>query len=132
QALEEEASREAGTQAERVFEDEDRWLFARLDTTIRESREALDGYDFGAMALALYRFVWDEYCSWALELSKTRLASENDAVRRGALYTLGTVLADTLRLLHPVIPFVTEDLWARLRPALRALGFEEGESAELL
>ncbi|MCK6552076.1 valine--tRNA ligase [Myxococcota bacterium] len=102
--------------------DEDRWLLARLDSTITRVRGGLDGFDFGAMAQELYHFVWDDFCSWALELSKTRLSSEDVTVRRGVLRVMGTVLADTLRLLHPVIPFVTEELWSRLVPAMTKLG----------
>ena len=102
--------------------DEDHWILARLDHVIRDVRHALEAFDFGAMAQTLYHFVWDEFASWALELSKTRLDSEDTAVRRGAQRAMGNVLADMLRLLHPIIPFVTEELWARLRPALDQLG----------
>jgi valyl-tRNA synthetase len=102
--------------------DEDTWLLARLDSTIREVTGALDVFDFGRVAQALYHFVWDDFCAWALELSKTRLASEDTAVRRGALSVLGSVLADMLRLLHPITPFVTEALWARLTPGMSSLG----------
>ncbi|NJK89472.1 MAG: class I tRNA ligase family protein [Myxococcales bacterium] len=80
----------------------------------------LDGFDFAKVAQALYRFVWDDYCSWALELSKTRLDHQDAATRRGALRVMGSVLADTLRLLHPIIPFVTEELWSRLTQAMTA------------
>ena len=114
--------------------DEDRWLLARLDTVIRETRKALDSFDFGSMAQTLYHFVWNDYCSWALELSKTRLTSDDPAVRRGALRVMGSVLADMLRLLHPVVPFVTEALWARLVPPMTELGlwYDDGPSNELL
>jgi valyl-tRNA synthetase len=114
--------------------DEDRWLLARLDTTIRAVRSGLDDYDFGAMAQALYRFTWDELCSWALELSKTRLNAEDAATRRGALRVMGSALADLLRLLHPVIPFVTEELWSKLVPLMTQLGLwlDEAPGSELL
>jgi valyl-tRNA synthetase len=102
--------------------DEDQWILARLDHVIRDVRQAMDGFDFGAMAQTLYHFVWDEFASWALELAKTRLDSEDTAVRRGALRAMGSALGDMLRLLHPVIPFVTEELWGRLRPAMNQLG----------
>jgi valyl-tRNA synthetase len=102
--------------------DEDHWLLARLDTTIRESRAALDTFDFGKLGQVLYHFTWNDFCAWALELSKTRLNSDDDAARRGALRVMGTVLADLLRLLHPVTPFVTEELFQRLVPPMTQLG----------
>lgn len=114
--------------------DEDHWLLARLDHVIHDARQGLDEFDFGAMAQSLYRFVWDDFASWALELSKTRLTSSDAATRRGALRVMGSVLADTLRLLHPVIPFVTEELWARLVPPMQRLGLflDHGAHSELL
>jgi valyl-tRNA synthetase len=130
-ALEAEPEGEAGW-AEPT--EEDRWLLARLDSTIRGVRQGLDTFDFGGMAQSLYRFVWDDFCSWALELSKTRLASPDAAVRRGALRVMGSALADALRLLHPVVPFVTEELFARLAPAMSRLGLwlEGAPASELL
>ena len=121
-ALEAELDRGASKVAPAPATDEDKWLLARLDTVIRACRKALDSYDFGAMAQQLYHLVWNDFCSWALELSKTRLTSEDDAVRRGALTVMGSVLADLLRLLHPSIPFVTEELWSRLVPAMNGVG----------
>ena len=114
--------------------DEDQWLLARFDTVCRQTRKSLDSFDFGAMAQTLYHFVWNDYCSWALELSKTRLTSDQSATRRGALRVMGSVLADVLRLLHPVTPFVTEALWAELVPAMTKLGlwYDEAPSSELL
>ncbi|MEO1334142.1 MAG: valine--tRNA ligase, partial [Myxococcota bacterium] len=114
--------------------DEDRWLLARLDTVIRQTRRALDSFDFGNMAQTLYHFVWTDFCSWALELSKTRLNSDDAATRRGVLRVMGSVLADMLRLLHPVMPFVTEALWARLGPPMTDLGlwYDEAPSEAML
>ncbi len=125
-ALEEELGRgEQAAPAEPT--DRDRWLMARRDHALVETRKGLDRYDFGHMASELYHFVWDDFCSWALELSKPRLASEDAAERRGTLQVLGRVLADTLRMLHPVVPFVTEELWLRLRPAMSGLGLWDAE-----
>jgi valyl-tRNA synthetase len=120
-ALEAEAAR-GGAAEPAAPTDEDQWILARLDHTIRDVRAGLDDFDFATVAQTLYRFVWDEYCSWALELSKTRLDHADDATRRGALSVMGTALADMLRLLHPIVPFVTEELWSRLKPALDANG----------
>ncbi|MEZ4272705.1 MAG: valine--tRNA ligase [Myxococcota bacterium] len=102
--------------------EEDQWLLARLDTTIRAVRQGLDDFDFGAVGQRLYQFVWDEYCAWALELSKVRLDADDDTVRRGALRVMGSVLGDMLRLLHPIVPFVTEELWQRLKQPMDQLG----------
>jgi len=114
--------------------DEDQWILARLDQTIRDVRRGLDEFDFATVAQTLYRFVWDEYCSWALELSKTRLDHADPAIRRGALAVMGTALADMLRLLHPIVPFVTEELWSRVKPGLdgASLWLEEPGPSELL
>jgi len=114
--------------------DEDRWILARLDTTIRACRDGLDRYDFGSMAQELYHFVWNDFCSWALELCKTRLVSDDDAVRLGAMRAMGSALADTLRLLHPIIPFVTEELYSKLQPLMQKhqLWLSENDSGEEL
>ncbi len=114
--------------------DEDQWLLARLDSTIRACRKNLDSYDFGEMAQGLYHFVWDDFCSWALELAKTRLTSDDARVRRGALSVMGSVLADMIRLLHPIIPFVTEELFGRLVPSMDKLGLwlDKGPDAKML
>jgi valyl-tRNA synthetase len=135
QALEQERQRDDARGVEPAPPtDKDRWLLARLDSTIRACRAGLDGFDFGASAQSLYQFVWNDFCSWALELSKTRLTSEDHAARRGALAVMGTVLADMLRLLHPVVPFVTEELWSRLCPPLADLDLwlDTGPRSELL
>lgn len=114
--------------------DEDQWLLARLDSTIRDVRKGLEGFDFGAVGQSLYHFVWDDFCSWSLELSKTRLTSDDDTVRRGALRVMGSVLADLLRLLHPIVPFVTEELWAFVVEPLNTLDLwlDKKPSSELL
>jgi valyl-tRNA synthetase len=135
-ALEDElenARSKAGDVAE-AETDEDRWLLARLDSTIRAADQGLEGFDLGATAQAIYHFVWDDFCSWALELSKTRLVSEDSVVRRGALRVMGSVLADMLRLLHPITPFVTEELFSRVVKPMTALGLwiDQPPASELL
>ncbi len=129
-ALEAETSR--GPIAEPT--DEDLWILARTDSTIRAVRDGLDRFDFGRAAQELYHYVWDDFCSWALELSKTRLQSPDQKVRLGVLSTMGTVLADMLRMLHPIVPFVTEELWSRVAPLMTHLELWKGErpDSELL
>ncbi|WUI01761.1 valine--tRNA ligase [Spirillospora sp. NBC_00431] len=89
----------------------DAWILSRLQTVIAEVDAHLDGYDFAKACEALYHFAWDEVCDWYVELAKVQLADERaEATRR----VLGEVLDKLLRLLHPVIPFVTEELWTSL------------------
>jgi len=90
---------------------DDKWILLRLDAAIREVSTALDEYRFSDAAQALYRFFWSEYCDWYLEASKAVLNSE-DAVRKAnALAVIDFVLAHTIRLFHPFMPFITEELW---------------------
>ena len=93
----------------------DRWIVSRLATTIRETRRALAGYRYNEAASAIYRFVWNEFCDWYLEIAKLSLyRAENPEARLCTQHTLVTVLETTLRLLHPIMPFITEELWQRL------------------
>lgn len=93
--------------------DADRWILGRLDEVLAEVDAAFDAYEFGKACEALYHFAWDELCDWYLELAKVQFAA--DGARAESTRTvLGTVLDAVLRLLHPVIPFVTESLWQAL------------------
>jgi valyl-tRNA synthetase len=93
----------------------DRWIMSRLHRTAREVSEALAGYQFHEAVYALYHFFWDDFCDWYIELSKSDITAvepgpSRDAARSRAL----TVLEQALRLLHPFMPFITEELWLRL------------------
>jgi valyl-tRNA synthetase len=96
----------------------DRWIRSRLQHTISNVTDAIEGYRFDHAAQAIYEFTWNEYCDWYLELSKTVLNDENssEAARRGTRKTLVTVLETLLRLAHPVIPFITEEIWQQVAP----------------
>ena len=96
----------------------DRWIRSRLQQTISNVTDAIEGYRFDHAAQAIYEFTWNEYCDWYLELSKTVLNNENstEASRRGTRKTLVTVLETLLRLAHPVIPFITEEIWQQVAP----------------
>ena len=96
---------------------EDRWIASRASACAAEVRSALDSFDFAAVGSVLYRFVWNDFCDWYVELAKIRLRADSETARRAAA-TLGGVLSDTLHLLHPVTPFVTEHLFSHLRPAM--------------
>ena len=102
----------------------DRWILTRLGALIRRVDEHFDNYRFDLAAQALYEFSWDEYCDWYLELSKPVLQGEfaTDAERRAARHTLVTVLETLLRLLHPLMPFITEELWQRVAPLAGCTG----------
>ncbi len=93
----------------------DRWILSRLAATVAAVRRALDGYRFNDAAAALYQFVWDELCDWYLEIAKRSLyQTEDPAARAVTQHTLVDALETTLRLLHPFMPFITEELWQRL------------------
>jgi valyl-tRNA synthetase len=89
-----------------------RWILARLDATAAEVNQALEGFRFDQAANGLYHFVWDEFCDWYVEIAKAYLADPGEAPRARAV--LLEVLETSLRLLHPFIPFVTEEIWQRL------------------
>lgn len=96
----------------------DKWIIARLQKTIGEIHAAIKQYRFDLMAQALYEFTWNEFCDWYLELSKPILTSPDSTadVLRGTRHTLVTVLETLLRLLHPIMPFITEEIWQRIAP----------------
>ena len=94
---------------------EDRWILSRLEAAKASMRERIDGFDFSKAALGLYDLVYGELCDWYLEMVKPRLYADDDPDGRADLAaTLRHVLRETLLLAHPIIPFVTEELWGML------------------
>ncbi len=94
----------------------DHWIISRLNQVIGETCQAIETYRFDLAAQLLYEFTWNEYCDWYLELTKVALQSDNEALQRGTRKTLVTVLENILRLLHPLMPFITEEIWQRVAP----------------
>ena len=111
-----------GAEVGRGFEGEpsswslhDRWIVSRLNKTAREVGKAIEGYQFHEAVYALYHFFWDDFCDWYIELSKSDVtAAEASPARDAARSRVLTVLEQALRLLHPFMPFITEELWQRL------------------
>ena len=102
---------EPGLPAIEDLEQEDKWVLSKLNTLIREVTANLDAYEIGVASSKVYDFIWDTYCDWYIELTKTRLYSENEKSKLAAQKVLVYVLDQTLRLLHPFMPFITEEIW---------------------
>ena len=96
----------------------ERWILTRLKQTLGEVEQHFISYRFDLLAQALYEFVWNEYCDWFLELSKPALNGDDAAAAASTRHTLLVVLEGVLRALHPVIPFITEEIWQSVAPKL--------------
>ena len=96
----------------------DRWIISLLQKTAQEVTESTDNYRFDLAAQAIYTFIWDEYCDWYLELSKPVLTSPDSSAseQRGTRRTLVEVMETVLRLVHPLAPFISEEIWQRMAP----------------
>lgn len=95
----------------------DKWIISRVNNVIKEVTEDLDKFELGIAVKKIYDFIWDEFCDWYIELVKSRIydkSKEGKKSRNAALYTLKTVLSDALKLLHPYMPFITEEIYCSL------------------
>ena len=95
--------------------DADKWILSKANTLVKEVTENLDKYEIGVAAAKLYDFIWEEFCDWYIEMVKPRLYSDEDTTKKAALYTLKEVLTISLKLLHPYMPFVTEEIFCTLQ-----------------
>ncbi|WP_347254209.1 valine--tRNA ligase [Leminorella grimontii] len=93
----------------------DRWILAEFNRTVKAYRDALDGYRFDMAAGILYEFTWNQFCDWYLELTKPVMNGGSEAELRGTRHTLVQVLEALLRLAHPIIPYITETIWQRVK-----------------
>ena len=93
---------------------EDKWVLSRLNTLIREVTDNLEAYELGVASAKIYDFIWDTYCDWYIELTKTRLNGEDESAKLAAENVLCYVLLRILELLHPFMPFITEEIWQAL------------------
>ena len=93
---------------------EDKWILSKLNNTIKEITQNLENYDLGVALQKTYDFIWNELCDWYIEMVKPRLYDENSNNKDAALWTLNKVLINSLKLLHPVMPFMTEEIFMKL------------------
>ncbi len=93
---------------------EDKWILSKLNRAVAEITDNMDRYELGVAAQKIYDFIWDDYCDWYIELTKTRLQGEDEDSKARAQQVLCYVLTEMLKLLHPFMPFITEEIWQAL------------------
>ncbi len=93
----------------------DKWILSKVNTLAEDVEENMEGYELGIAAQKVHDFLWDEYCDWYIEMVKPRLYNKQDDTRIAALWTLKTVLLTALKLLHPFMPFITEELFLNIQ-----------------
>ena len=108
--------KEVTTPAVADLEPVDKWMLSKLNNVIKEVTDNMENYELGIAVQKVYDFIWDEFCDWYIEMVKPRLyASDNQVSSNAALWTLKTVLIDALKLLHPYMPFITEEIFCTLQ-----------------
>ena len=97
-----------------ALETEDKWILSKLNRVVKEVCDNMDSFELGVAAGKIYDFIWDDYCDWYIELTKPRLNGDNEAAKESAQRVLLYVLVEILKLLHPFMPFITEEIWQAL------------------
>ncbi|WP_349408041.1 valine--tRNA ligase [Pseudalkalibacillus sp. SCS-8] len=92
----------------------DKWILTRLNETIESVTKLIDAYEFGEVGRALYNFIWDDFCDWYIEMAKLPLYGDDEAQKKTTRSVLAYVLDQTMRLLHPFMPFITEEIWQHI------------------
>jgi valyl-tRNA synthetase len=92
----------------------DKWILSKVNTLAKDVTENMENYDLGVAVQKIYDFIWEEFCDWYIEMAKPRLWNEEDTTKAAALWTLKTVLTESLKLLHPYMPFITEEIFRNL------------------
>ena len=94
----------------------DKWILSKVNTLAKDVTENMDKYELGIAVQKVYDFIWEEFCDWYIEMVKPRLYSDTDSTKGAALWTLKKVLGNALKLLHPYMPFITEEIYCTLHP----------------
>ena len=108
----------------------DRWILSKVNTLAKDMTENLDKYELGIAASKVYDFIWEEFCDWYIEMVKPRLYNDDDTTKAAALWTLKTVLIQALKMLHPYMPFITEEIYVNLRDVLIEAGVDAASMEE--
>jgi Valyl-tRNA synthetase len=107
-----------------TLEIEDKWILSKLNDTVKEVCENMDAFELGVAAGKIYDFIWDSFCDWYIELTKPRLNGEDEGSKLAAQKVLLYVLTEILKLVHPFMPFISEEIWQALPPEGEALMIE--------
>ena len=99
----------------------DKWILSKLNTLAKDVTENMENFDLGVAVGKIYDFIWEEFCDWYIEMVKPRLYNDEDTTKVAALYTLKTVLIESLKLLHPYMPFITEEIFCNLQDGEKSI-----------
>ena len=103
----------------------DKWILSKVNTLAADVTENMEKYELGIAVQKVYDFIWEEFCDWYIEMVKPRLYNDEDTTKAAALWTLKTVLSNALKMLHPYMPFITEEIYCTLRPEEESIMISE-------